>query len=163
MSDLFDELFDAWAESVRGDARLLLESVAYKKVESPIELRLLTALAFMRPENTGNYDMPLNIDGKFSVRPQHPEGPYRIDLAVFAMGDRIKIAVECDGHQFHEKTKEQAAHDKARDRYLTTRGWRVMRFTGSEIWQDAAGCAQQVADLIDAEVCAIWDAQQVAA
>ena len=45
------------------------------------------------------------------------------------------IAVECDGHEFHEKTKQQAARDKARDRD---------RFTGSEIWKDPGACADEV-------------------
>lgn len=57
------------------------------------------------------------------------------------------IAIECDGHNFHEKTKEQAAHDKARDRELQSGGIRVLRFTGSEIWKDALGCAESALEV----------------
>jgi hypothetical protein len=32
------------------------------------------------------------------------------------------VAIECDGHNFHERTKEQVARDKSKDRYLTARG-----------------------------------------
>lgn len=35
-------------------------------------------------------------------------------------------------------------HDKSRDRRLTAAGWRVMRFTGSEVYRDAAACVAQV-------------------
>lgn len=51
------------------------------------------------------------------------------------------VVIECDGHEFHERTKEQAARDKARDRELQSRGFKVFRFTGSEIWADPLGCA----------------------
>lgn len=76
---------------------------------------------------------------------------YRLDFAVIFGGPRCyrfgKVAVECDGHDFHERTKEQAAHDRSRDRALTRHGWTVLRFTGSEINRDARRCAQEVLDV----------------
>lgn len=45
-----------------------------------------------------------------------------------------KYVIECDGHDFHEKTKEQAKKDKKRDRDLISLGYKVLRFTGSEIY-----------------------------
>lgn len=62
-----------------------------------------------------------------------------------------KVVVECDGHDFHERTKEQAAKDKERDRLLHTAGYIVMRFTGSEIWKDPQECVDQVDELIEAD------------
>ena len=56
----------------------------------------------------------------------------------------IKIVIECDGHDYHEKTKEQARRDKARDRALTASGYRVVRFTGSEIYSDPHGCVEEL-------------------
>lgn len=55
-----------------------------------------------------------------------------------------RLVVECDGHEFHERTKEQAAKDKSRDRALNGLGYDVFRFTGSELWRDPFGCAEQV-------------------
>jgi very-short-patch-repair endonuclease len=55
-----------------------------------------------------------------------------------------KIIIECDGHDFHERTKEQAAKDRSRDRGAQARGFVIFRFTGSEIWADPMGCADQV-------------------
>lgn len=67
-----------------------------------------------------------------------PSGLFRVD---FALLDRTsRIAIELDGHDFHERTKEQAQRDKARDRALTRAGWRVVRFTGSEVFADANRC-----------------------
>lgn len=55
-----------------------------------------------------------------------------------------QLVVECDGHDFHERTKDQAAHDRARDRRLQELGYTVYRFTGSEIYRDPIRCALQI-------------------
>lgn len=56
------------------------------------------------------------------------------------------LLVECDGHDFHERTKEQASRDKSKDRTAVLAGYDCFRFTGSEIWRDPWGCAKQVTD-----------------
>lgn len=82
---------------------------------------------------------------------------YRLDFALIETRHEsgalpfVKIAIECDGHDFHEKTKEQARRDKKRDRYLQTEGWLVARFTGSEIVKDPVGCATQVMAMLTAQ------------
>lgn len=78
----------------------------------------------------------------FRLQTQAQVGQYRVD--VMLENDSIRVAVECDGHAFHERTKEQAAHDKRRDRFLQGAGCRVLRFTGSEIFHDADRCAREV-------------------
>lgn len=74
-------------------------------------------------------------------------GRYRVDFVMvlnrFGRKDPFILAIECDGHDHHEKTKEQAQHDKSRDRALTAAGCTVLRFTGSEIWKDAGKCADE--------------------
>lgn len=79
---------------------------------------------------------------------------YRADFLIL-VGDYVhdvdsclKFVVECDGHDFHEKTKEQARKDKRRDRHLLISGYRVIHFTGSEIWADPFKCANEVIDTI---------------
>lgn len=77
---------------------------------------------------------------------QSVEG-YRVDfmfLAKTVKGRIGRLAVECDGHAYHERTKEQAAKDRARDRRLQELGFTVYRFTGSEIYRDAFKCARQI-------------------
>jgi very-short-patch-repair endonuclease len=83
-------------------------------------------------------------------------GTYRADMALgclaWAPTNVIKkmppVIVECDGHQFHEKTKEQAQHDKERDRFITAKGYRIFRFTGSEIMRRPNECAIEVLDAL---------------
>lgn len=130
-----------------------------EKLESPIEARLGLHLFGSIHNKT-----------VCSLEPQatFPGLRYRADFAISNEGlerhindpgsiaryfyhGPIRICVECDGHNFHERTKEQAARDKKRDRELTVAGWQVLRFAGSEIWRDPAGCAEQVADLVVAK------------
>ncbi|MDD4111338.1 MAG: DUF559 domain-containing protein [Clostridia bacterium] len=58
------------------------------------------------------------------------------------------FVIECDGHDFHEKTKEQVRKDKERERDLIKSGRTVIRFSGSEIYRDASGCASEVFNII---------------
>jgi very-short-patch-repair endonuclease len=74
---------------------------------------------------------------------------YRVDF-VFCMEEEegkpkgSTLVVECDGHDFHERTKAQAASDRARDRTLQELGFTIYRFTGSEIYRDPMKCAEQI-------------------
>lgn len=70
-----------------------------------------------------------------------------------ADGPRAFLIVECDGHDFHERTKAQAAKDRARDRKFQDDGYTVYRFTGSEIWRDPCGCADQIIDWAVEKAC----------
>jgi very-short-patch-repair endonuclease len=85
-----------------------------------------------------------------SVQPQERVGNHRVDFRVGLRTTHgpIRIAVECDGHEFHERTKEQAARDKRRDRALIAEGYRVMRFTGSELFADPHACAEEVIEAL---------------
>lgn len=79
---------------------------------------------------------------------QEQIGPYRIDFALTAFGHTV--IVELDGHEFHERTKEQAQRDKARDRYLVKAGYTVIHFTGSEVWTNPFACAQETFEIAQA-------------
>lgn len=112
----------------------------------------------IRPHNGQSLD--LNIpkcapSASYAVLAIQPKiGNYRVDFALGChdCGIPVMVAIECDGHDFHERTKEQAERDRSRDRYLTGDGFLVLRFTGREIWRDARGCAAQVLKIIDDEL-----------
>ena len=57
-----------------------------------------------------------------------------------------ELIVECDGHDFHERTKEQASADKKRDRILQNCGYKVFRYTGSDINRDPVLAADECLD-----------------
>lgn len=100
-------------------AKHLLESLC--KIESPIEQIF--------------YNACIKNNLWYKLFPQVEEGKYRID---FAIPDE-KIAIELDGHDSH-KTKEQRTHDAQRERYLQSNGWKLIRFTGSEIYNNLNSC-----------------------
>lgn len=85
---------------------------------------------------------------EISVFQQEPIDRFHVDFSVHYRD--LRLAIELDGHEFHERTKEQAARDKSRDRKLTELGYRVVRFTGSEVWKDPVDCCWQVHKIIDA-------------
>lgn len=118
--------------------------------ESPIEhmmaIALFHAIGFDMLERTGVGPDWDPVTPACDVLPQHAVGKFRVDLALIAPG--VKVAIECDGHDFHEKTKKQAAKDKARDRAITAAGYSVLRFTGSEIWANPMGCAEEALQLV---------------
>lgn len=80
---------------------------------------------------------------------QHPakiEGSaIRIDFVLVTEMERV--AIECDGNDWHHLTPEQAERDKARDRALTADGWTPVRFTGRDIVRNPEKCAAYLMEL----------------
>lgn len=54
------------------------------------------------------------------------------------------IVIECDGHDYHERTPDQATRDRSRDRFFSMKGYTVLRFTGTELAADAYKCGFEV-------------------
>lgn len=124
--------------------------------QSPIEIGLLRGLIALRlgDRRIKFADWPggeLLTEWEAVIHTQYSVGSYRLDFAVEVRKDGCKSAwlgIECDGHDFHDRTKEQAARDKGRDRELAIRGFRMMRFTGSEIFRNNMACALEVYEAV---------------
>lgn len=82
------------------------------------------------------------------VIPQYEWNGYRIDFAICSKNLDQPVFIECDGHDFHERTKEQAIRDRSKDRKIQEAGMAVLRFTGAEIYRDPGHCAYQVINFI---------------
>lgn len=87
---------------------------------------------------------------------------YRLDFSVFPMDwpelselakkhDVVpfSVGVELDGHEFHERTKEQVARRDKRDRDLLSAGWRVLHYSGSEFVKDPEAVIQEVCSVAE--------------
>jgi very-short-patch-repair endonuclease len=94
-------------------------------IESPIEKIAYMALAQM-VVSYGAFH--------YTVKRQAHIKDYRVDFLI-SYSDK-NIVIECDGHEFHEKTKQQASRDKKRDRELQKLGYYVLRYSGSDIVND---------------------------
>lgn len=152
MSDenAFRQAVDEYGVYIRGLVPTRFEELAVQP-QSPIERAFLIGLMSM------SYCVPCYDFGdtmsrsisvaeylpRIKVELQAPVLSYRADflLTVTYKGRTVgRVVVECDGHDFHERTKEQAAHDRSRDRAMVLAGYKVMRFTGSEIHRNLMNC-----------------------
>jgi very-short-patch-repair endonuclease len=145
---------------MRSTIRMIAEE---SPVDSPIEEAFLWALTgtalsrCMEVELTKGWVIG---DGpeRLVIEPQAKVRRYRVDFRLGFVSHMTndgapksaEMFVECDGHDYHERTKAQAAKDRSRDRVLQTMGMPVFRFTGSEIFKDPLACARQVLDELDA-------------
>lgn len=122
------------------------DAMKRKRFDSQTPIEKLMYLSIVHVMSGSNFGWGMDI--------QKQVGKYRVDLMV---GVRSKnglmcIAVECDGHDFHEKTKEQAQKDKKRDRIIQRAGYHILRFSGSEIWRDPTSCAMEILDFFNSKV-----------
>lgn len=112
------------------------------KCDSPMEELFWAAWVLMKPHAM------LTSEAFLNEKQQAEVGKYRADF-LFSLKDEQgawqRLVVEIDGHDFHERTKQQAAHDKARDRWMTSEKYHLMRFTGSEVYANPLLCAEEVA------------------
>ena len=123
-----------------------------EQCESPIEELFLGGLmaASLRHGDCIEFSEGGLLAGAVPLRPtcyqQVRMGDYRVDFFIIKPSPKgvTNIVVECDGHEFHAVSKEQMARDRKRDRYFTSAGYVVLRFTGSEIFADPYHCGYEV-------------------
>jgi very-short-patch-repair endonuclease len=89
------------------------------------------------------------------MSPQVKIGKYKVDF-LFSFNNQgpkefyPDLIVELDGHDFHDKDKNQRAYEKARDRYLVKNGYKVLHFTGSEVVKEPYKVAHEALEMIGA-------------
>lgn len=62
--------------------------------------------------------------------------------------ERKHLVVEIDGHNYHERTQEQARRDRSRDRFLTVSGTPFLRYTGREINANPDNAVKEVSEML---------------
>lgn len=120
----------------------------YEYCESPIEQIFLFAFSIYRSKK----DLPCIIFPQEEVTCCDGK-EYRADfILVFSESlsarglepiNNVKLLIECDGHDFHEKTKDQVARDNDRDLDLKNEGYDIIHFSGSQIFNDPMGCVEK--------------------
>ncbi|MBI1210216.1 MAG: DUF559 domain-containing protein [Alphaproteobacteria bacterium] len=75
---------------------------------------------------------------RLRFRRQHPIGPYVADFVC----TKRKFVIEVDGETHH--TPEQLLHDMRRRAYLEDRGWREMRVTNQDVYDDLDGVLETI-------------------
>lgn len=144
----------------------------FEQCQSPIEQAFLAAGDMFLHLNMAHLHVGLPIDLmvertkktktlELFMKPQWEVAGYRADFLLGYAGagthKQTSIIVECDGHEWHERTKEQAQHDKERDRVLNAHAAKVIRFTGSEIYARPMHCFEQALSVLDTALSAWRD------
>ena len=96
--------------------------------------------AYKEVTETADYPEDLVNYIKEDLDAQPPIGIYKPD---FVLDDFI---IEIDGHEYH-KTKEQRENDYKRERYFQKKGYKIIRFTGTEVFLNAKECIRELIDI----------------
>ena len=161
-SELADRIKDVWDIVV---APLFIRKLAnLSACESPIEKML--ALCLWHKIEGFQFRHKIHLIPQWEIAAEGKT--YRPDFYIECSTKAnswfiVKVLVECDGHDFHEKTKGQASRDKEKDRILVRNGYHILRYTGSEITKDPFKCADDIFDTLrkllheEAEGCQMSD------
>lgn len=112
-------------------------------IESPIEQIFITAFQlYCKFQNKKEFFL-------FSQREIEANGKKYIADFVFEADIYVNpyfvvkpLVIECDGYEFHQKTKEQVMKDNEREFNLKMAGYDVIRFSGSQIYRNPLKCAE---------------------
>jgi very-short-patch-repair endonuclease len=126
-------------DHLKHTANILREQLA--PCQSPIE-RMLGVHLFI--EAHGGIRLRIKPQAELDIDGHRYVADFLIGIGLL----KSRLVVECDGHEFHERTKEQAAHDRSRDRAMLAAGYTVMRFTGTEIHADVLRCFNEIINFI---------------
>lgn len=123
----------------------------HAKTESPLESIFLAWWAALAQSGQISGSM-VEVHRQYEVQAQTRK--YRLDFALIPeeplryraqqVGVPVPVvAVELDGHDFHERTREQVEYRNQRDRDLMLLGIRVLHFSGSEINRRPDECVDE--------------------
>ncbi len=107
-------------------------------LQSPLERKLFLELnkAYVKFET----QYPINWKGeRISIEGKSYNNPLNNFKDVLTVSDfyiqrkNVKLCIYTDGHSYHERTEEQAQHDRNIDRKLQELGFKVLRYTGKDV------------------------------
>lgn len=73
---------------------------------------------------------------------------YIPDILISIDSSEVGYAIEIDGYEWHEKTKEQAANDRKKDRAYLKNGYVPIRFLGSEVYHNTIDTVIEMIEII---------------
>lgn len=112
---------------------------------TPIENVMYSILCQVQVSLSGLYCMYFEL----GILPHERIDNYEVDFLLSSPYFTDKIIIECDGHDFHEKTKQQASYDKKRERDIVKKGYIVLRYSGSDIYNNFDKIIKELTDYVD--------------
>lgn len=134
------------------------------KISSPIERVFFSAILVLRELHCLNTENILWTDGKLvpiglEIVPQVSIGKYRVDFlcSYIRSPDDVpkRVVVECDGHNFHDRSEPDRRYEKERDRFIQKQEFKIFRYTGSEILKEPFRCASEVIEYLTGLRCEV--------
>lgn len=137
--------------ALRSDSLMSLE-YSIVDCESPVEQLFSLYLEDSKLYNIEKFNPFIDVlDIKKQESIQCGNNNYRVDFCIYVNYKKQGIkcfVIECDGHEFHQKTKEQVEKDNTRTRNLQKAGYEVIRFSGTEIWHKPRKCVDEIINII---------------
>lgn len=103
-----------------------------QRCESPIERDLLAAL------------MSDDFSDEIELKVQVPVGNRRIDVALYDLSSRYRLAIECDGAEYHT----DAVAEFYRDGDLMVHGFIPIHVRGADIVAKPIGCSNAIFSIV---------------
>lgn len=131
-------------------SRLKKERQVTARLEESIQQKIdFSIWGIMKKWDNDRFDSPIEDylwdalereELSFMARRQFEIGHYKIDIAF----PNAKLAIECDGAEYHRGNELQLERDQKRDKYLARKGWRTLRIEGIAIRRDINYCIERI-------------------
>jgi very-short-patch-repair endonuclease len=135
-------------------------SILFQGKATDLDKEILYAKLVMASNNYENKRILFDLQ----ILQQLTIGRYRADFNICICGiigiPPISFVIEIDGHEWHEKNKQQVARDKIRERSIVSAGYTILRYSGSEVFNNALGCANDCMGTIIDSITNIWPLDQ---
>lgn len=118
---------------------------------SPIEKIFMMAfniVSILRKEELREGDFGVALFPQFEVKTEHKKYICDFIATIESMNMNVNVLIECDGHDFHQKTKKQVEYDNEREYEIKKQGYDILRFSGSQIYNNPFKCANDVFDYL---------------
>lgn len=145
-----EELFDTsiGVDLTRGVIESPIEQILHVAIQTLAKIAEVQTSYGIEPVKVGEYWYPLGL----STHPQYHFDPYRVDFLFNYNDYQIEekkiseryLVVECDGHNWHERTEKERRYEKRRDRFLASKGLTVFHYTGSEVVSEPFRVAAEI-------------------
>jgi len=168
VGDHVNQAIDAAVLEIREElVQAVIRSIANSPLESPLEAAFLAYwTAASRVYHRPDLDLRCQHEVKtsrgatyradFLIAPS-PNGWYAALLDTGFQG----VVVELDGHEFHERTKEQVAQRNQRDRALQADGFPVLHCSGSELHRNGAEVVEALRGDALSIIAARWHSRRL--
>lgn len=134
---------DCWTECYEGEMVSPIEQILFISLKAVQRFNYIDDLREIKHPQKGTV-----LKG-ISFFPQFKLEDYRVDFLIcYCFGDPLKhdkqLIVECDSQQFHDRSEHERRYEKKRDRFLQKEGYKVFRYTGSEIVKNSLEIAGEI-------------------